>query len=245
MELWHKNKKAYSLLVKQINEHFPSLIVVLRGNKVFVIGEFYYRDMKTDIEVFRYSIEIEFPDDYPNSVPLVRETGGKIPRTMDRHYDMQRGGSCLFLDDEKYKFFKEKPDIVNFINTPVKNFFLSQAYFDLTGKWLFGDWSHGVFGIFEYYCEELDTKNTRIVINFLKLLSDHIMDPNHKCYCGSNKKLIHCHINKLVDMRNKIDIKTACVSYERIVLLNQTVLSSFNKNLNFHFDKNTGKPHIM
>ena len=86
---------------------------------------------------------------------------------------------------------------------PVYQYFLSQSHFELTGKWLFGERGHGILGILEYYSEELGTKDLKFILAFLDYLSMKVVKGHWECFCGSGKRLRHCHFPKLLEMREK------------------------------------------
>lgn len=216
-KLWFlRNPELLYEIKDLVLRHYPTLHVIDENNKIYLRGSLYVFDLDNKIEIDRYSIEIELPDDYPKAIPLIRETGDRIPKIIDRHFIPETGTACLFLFDERYKFYPEGSNIIDFIKIPVYNFFLSQTYFDLTGKWLFGERGHGANGILEYYSEELRTRDVHIILKFLEYLSKVSIKGHWACFCGSGKVMRNCHYNKLVEMREKIPILYARNSYYQI-----------------------------
>jgi len=151
----------------------------------------------------RYSIEIFFLDDYPRTLPQVRETGGRIPHTSDRHVNPKDGTACVCIPDE---WFIQRPDstFLTFLRTPVYNYFLSQKYFETSGEWPFGERRHGHDGLFDFYQETLGTKDLQIIKKYLDYLSQDTVKGHWNCPCGSGKRIRNCHRQQISDLRRKI-----------------------------------------
>ncbi len=211
MTWFETNPHLLQNIKKQLRKYYPTLHVVIDKNKVFMRGGLFITVPKTQKEIDRFGIEIELPDDYPSSVPLIREIENRIPKIMDRHF-LSNGVACLFFRDEQYKFYNKNTSIVEFIQISVYNFFLSQSYFEMTGKWLFGEWSHGKPAVWEYYAEELGTDDIDTIGRFLCFLSADKLDVKQECYCGNRKLLVNCHISKVAQMRKVVPLHKARAS---------------------------------
>jgi hypothetical protein len=140
-------------LQERLAAEFPCLRAEDRGGVLFVVGSFFLRE--SNVELARYDVEIEFPQDQ-RKLPIVREVGGRIPWTRDRHVESD-GKACLFVPDERWKHYPIGSDSIDYIRGPLRNFFLWQAYYEIEGKPLFEGRSHGPDGILESYYEELQT----------------------------------------------------------------------------------------
>jgi hypothetical protein len=194
----------------QLRKEYPFLHALIENKQFYIRGSLFIFDIYKNKKIDRYSIEIKIPQNYPESIPIVKEIGARLPKTIDRHFFPFDKSACLFLRDERYKYFPPGSSIIDFIKGPVENFFLSQTYFDSTGKWLFGERSHGSDGIIEFYSEELGTDKYQAIKIFLEYLSSKKCIKGHRdCYCGSGKKLRDCHLTKLIDFRSKISPEDA------------------------------------
>jgi hypothetical protein len=215
---WHEaNPTLYEEVRQSILLHFPTLFVQVEHQKVYIRGVLPICDLTTGEEIDRYFIEIALPNDFPKGIPIVREKGGRIPRSIDRHIYEGDGTCCLFVRDERWRHYPEGATIVEFIEGPVYQYFLSQSYFELTGKWLFGERGHGIQGILEYYSEELGTNDLVVIMRFLDYLSLKEVKGHWDCFCGSGKRLRHCHFLKLLAMREKIPSLIAQSSLTNVV----------------------------
>lgn len=151
----------------------------------------------------RYRIEIIFLDDYPSSLPQVRETGGRIPRISDRHVNPKDGTACLFIPDE---WFVQRPDatFLTFLRRPVFNYFLSQKVFETSGTWPLGERRHGNDGLYDFYLECFGTSDPTATKKYLQCLSHHTIKGHFECPCGSGKRLRTCHLQQIRDLQVKI-----------------------------------------
>ncbi|MBD3337581.1 MAG: hypothetical protein GF353_00640 [Candidatus Lokiarchaeota archaeon] len=196
-------------LKKQLMTDYPSLHVVEDHSLTIIRGSLFIYDSTRTRELDRYSIEIIIPKDYTRQLPLVREIGGRLPKILDRHFIPPTDIACLFFPDERYKYYPPGSTIIDFIRGPVESFFRSQTYFDLNGKWPYGERGHGLKGLIEFYSELLGTNDIIVIKKFLKYLSKEKIKGSWKCYCGSYKRLQDCHFSHLSKFKNKISRQQA------------------------------------
>ncbi|MDQ3749454.1 MAG: hypothetical protein M3367_10670 [Acidobacteriota bacterium] len=187
---------------KSIREKFPTLNIVVENDIVFIRGILL---LPEDIDEF--IIEIELLEDYPDSIPIVRETGGRIPH--GKRHVFTHGDCCLFVREETWKHYPKGTTIIDFLNKIVVPYFLAQACFEITGKWLWGERSHDIYGILESYKEELKTNDIKLILRFIEYLAKSTLKKYRICYCGSKKKLQNCHYQTLKNYREKISQRIA------------------------------------
>ncbi len=144
-----------------------------------------------------YKIKIVVSDDFPNTPPAVFEVGDEIPKSPAYHFNISDNSACLFARPERFNVWPLGAGIKDFINGPVKAFFFSQAYKELTGEWPFGEWSHGDEGIVEFYAHLLYVQSLTIIKEMLELTLEHKIFRQWKCPCGSGKRLIMCHAERI------------------------------------------------
>lgn len=153
------------------------------------------------LEKDEYEIEIDLTP-FPVSFPTVKETGERIHPIADRH--IYSSGNCCFTTKAREDILlkKEIGSLPSFINKIVVPYFLNNSYYEITGKYRHGEYSHGTSGIIEGYKDILNIKNEMLVIAMLfDRLKQHKIRPNDKCYCGSQKKLKNCHIINYTDFK--------------------------------------------
>ena len=211
---WHEaNPAFYDEVMQQVEAAYPDLHFVVHNNVVFLSGSFPLKDGERIVD--RYSIEVAFPPNYPCDLPLVWEIGGRIPRTADRHI-YTNGATCLFVLDERAWICPEGTSLLDFLNGPVRNFFLGQSLFEIDGVWPFGQRSHGVQGILEFYAERLDTNDKSVIIRYLDVLRKKDLKGHWRCPCGSGKRLRKCHMKLVVELHEKIPHTVALQSWQRM-----------------------------
>lgn len=176
-----------------------------------------------------FSILILLPEDYPESPPVVQETGSRIPA--DFHQYSNRN-LCLGAPAEVNRRFKADPRLIFFVETLVVEYLYSYAHFEKTGTLPFGELSHGCQGIREYYQEAFSTDDVQIALALLKVLSDGTYRGHHPCPCSSGEILRKCHGPILLDFlkhqpKERFLLDTTNILYS----LNDNELEEFNWDL--------------
>lgn len=210
-----QNPTLFEQVKESISNNFPMMVAFIDGDKVFVRGNLQLKDDKYGI-IDQYTIEVELPRNYPKGTPIVRELNNKIPKVIDRHINPD-GALCLFIPDEKWKYYPDGKSIVDFIKGPVNSYLLSQSYFEQTGKYLFGERPHGAKGILEFYGEILQINDVDIIKTFIAYLSKPRAKGHWLCYCKSGKKLRNCHLGLLIEYRKKIEPQVALCSLGHLI----------------------------
>lgn len=201
-------------LQRLVENDYPLLRVVEDAPELRLKGGLPVTDV-TGKELGLYQVEIKFPASYPKNIPIVREIGGKIPKIADRHFN-EDGAACLFVRDETYKFWPPGTTVKQFIDGPVKDFFLGQIVFEQTGKFP-GERKHGIDGILDFYEEAIGTRDPQAVIQFIEYLLHPNIKGHRKCFCGSTLKIRDCHLTTLQALKGKIRLIDAEESLKQLV----------------------------
>jgi hypothetical protein len=216
---WHKaDPVSFEKLKAEIASAYPNLHFYLERGIVFVRGSFPIVHEGASLD--RFLIEIQFPDDYPRSLPVIREIGGRIPRTEDFHINRTTGEACIILPDERWWVLPPGFTFLDFLNGPVRNFFLGQALVQARKPWPFGQWAHGANGILEFYKQLLSTNDPRTIGRYLECLSKPKVKGHWSCPCGNGKRLRDCHLEQVLDLRSKIPSKVASTSWQQLLKKN-------------------------
>lgn len=181
-----------NVLIKE----YSDLRVIEEANEPHIVGSFPLVHCGDVID--RFQIKISFPEGYPADPPIVREVGRRIPNVADRHNS--DGVACLFVP---FEWKMKRPDLSfrTFISGPVHNYFLSQRYFEIHGKWPFGDRDHGAFGEVVAACDLVGIAPTRWRDLFLMLRKSTVRG-HWRCPCGSGKRLRDCHLSLILALRD-------------------------------------------
>lgn len=195
-------------LRRHLRNTYPTLHAFRNtAGHVEIAGAFVVRGASGE-ELDRYSISMVLLPEFPAKLPIVRETGGRIPWHEDRHVERD-GRACVMIEEDRWRCFPAGSSILDFIRVPVANFFLSQSYFEEHGKWPLGEWEHGFDGVFQYYRWLIGTESNLTASRFLYVLSRQELKPHLECPCGSGKKIKRCCRGKIAELRAKIPWRLA------------------------------------
>jgi len=204
----------------EVESKYPTLHFVSRNRIVFCSGNLPVSDSKGVIDHFL--IEIELPTNFPRQLPIVREIARRIPIIAERHMRID-GSACLFVEEDWWLSHPEGYSLLEFIDGPVRTFFVGQSMFDLGLGWPFGERSHGLEGILECYAELTGAPDFAIAEGYLRLLAQEKFKGHHECPCGSGKRLRQCHQPMLLALRSRIPWKVSQRSWQHIKYVRQTL----------------------
>jgi hypothetical protein len=190
----------------------PDLRLAIVDGFVSARGSYALHDGEVVLD--RYQVEIRFPREYPNALPVVEEIGGRIPRTADRHVSSD-GTACLLVPEEW--LLSQDQSFKAFLSGPMKNFFLGQFLVDAGMPWPFGQRSHGREGLIEAYMQLLGINDSNRVAAYLDCLRKKALKGHFDCPCGSNKRLRNCHRAELQELSKRIPPAIAQQAYERLI----------------------------
>ncbi|HHT9706117.1 hypothetical protein SDB85_11260 [Legionella pneumophila serogroup 8] len=169
-----------------------------------VIVEGYWTVHGQDKPIMRYKIKIIIPSDYPQTIPKIFEIDNLIPKKIERHFNPADNSACLFVKPERWKHWPLGSGIDVFLNGPVKDFFFSQTYYDLTGIWPFGEYNHGDLGIIEYFLKFLNLTNVLSLYEFFPYID--LMKPEKRllCPCRSGIRFRQCHWERFKFLKDRL-----------------------------------------
>jgi len=154
---------------------------------------------------YDYQIALVVPARYPCDPPVLYCDDPKLPvGNVDRHI-LRYGQACLAVRAEVRQRWDSNAGLLGFLDDLVAPFLTWQLYYEVHGEpppW--GERSHGVKGVWEFYAEILDIPPGFRVAGFMKLLARKNCPKGHEpCPCGSGQRLRHCHAGAVVDARKK------------------------------------------
>lgn len=201
---WHEeNPELVEEIRTDLRARYPSLHLFIEPDGSAVVrGTFPVLSPEGRV-LDRYQIFIELLADYPSSLPVVREVGGRIPWKAEFHVNAD-GVACVLLPDDRWRCFPEGAPFVQFLDGPVHDFFLGQSLVALGEDWPFGQWRHGAEGVYEYYCWFLRTDDVETVLRHLQVLAKLSLKGHWECPCGSGEKIRRCCRARIADLRAKI-----------------------------------------
>ena len=161
-----------------------------------------------------YKIKIELRGSEFSNLPQVYEYSDRIKKVAeerklkpeDLHINPS-GAACLCIQQEESATLPNGFNFEDFFNNLVIPFFYAQSYFEKNNAWPWGQYSHGVWGLIEWYLQqENPTKQaTEDFLGRLKkynrewqllcqfLAPKYRVKGHHQCACGKNEKFRNCH----------------------------------------------------
>lgn len=151
-------------------------------------------------ELDRFPIEVDLGSVGPGNLPLVTETGGRIPRTEARHVN-GNGSACVCLPEHYFMCNPGRFDIVAFLEGPVRDFFLGQILVDAGEPWPFGEWAHGDAGRQAWLQGFVGSLTDSQRLAYLLAVTRETLDERAACPCGTGQQLHGCHLDFLLRLR--------------------------------------------
>jgi hypothetical protein len=208
-----RNPVLYNRTRAEVESKYPTLHFQVRDRIVSVVGSFPITDDKGVVDSFE--VEIQLPPNSPKQLPTVRETKERIPRTLDRHM-LKDGVACPFVPEDWWMSHPDGYTLLEFLDGPVRTYFVEQSMVELGMGWPFGERSHGARGILECCQEMTGAQTLDIASAFLALLAEKRIDGRQECPCGSGYMLRHCHLPVLLRLRSGIPWHVSRASWLKV-----------------------------
>lgn len=196
----------------------PALAVSIANGLVMAEGTYYLSgsgsgDAAPGGPLTEYELRIEVPSDYPSQEPRVFETGGAIPE--GQH--LNPNGTCCTCVWEEWLARSADHSFAAFCEGPLRDYFLSQLHFKLTGEWPFGERAHGLLGVVEGCVSVLGIESEpNKVVDYLLLLQRKEIKGHWPCPCGSGEIIRKCHGRSVFEMRAKVPPQMATRMLDRM-----------------------------
>lgn len=149
-----------------------------------------------------YAVEILVPDGFPEKVPRVTETGGKIPRD-GKHHVNPDNTLCLGSPLRLLWKLSKAPTLVGFAEECLVPYLYGISYKLKHGTFPFGELAHGEPGVVTDYLNLLSLASRDQVLHALALLGKKKRLANKQpCPCGCGKRLGSCMYHfKMIELR--------------------------------------------
>lgn len=147
-----------------------------------------------------YEIRIEISD-FPNTFPLVYETGERIPQSADRHIYPESKNCCFTTRANAHILLKTKiKTLMGFIKEIVVPYFKNNSFYEINSFYADSTYSHGVDGVVEGYIDILQlSKETNayfIAMILRRRLNGENLKIRNNCFCESGATLKKCQNGK-------------------------------------------------
>ena len=144
-----------------------------------------------------YHLKILIPLTFPNEIPVIYETGGRIPRNQKYHINSD-GSLCLGSRLRILLEISKNLSFTNFISNCLVPYLFAVSYkLSHGGKFVFGELKHGPDGELEDYIQLFGLKTKQQAQLTLKYLGMKKRKANKLlCPCGCGNRLGQCPFNK-------------------------------------------------
>jgi len=194
---------------------YPCLLATPIDSGFVLQGTFPVLHEQVEIDAFAISIELHRRGAV--FAAALREIGGRIPRTEDRHIFGTHGFACVALPEDIYLQTHGKPlSLIAFLDGPVRSFLLAQVVMEREGHWPFGERGHGTEGLADFYEELLGTRDLHLAARYLGILTYPRTHRQWRCPCGSGEKLRRCHAADVASLRSRLSPQIAGRFLERV-----------------------------
>lgn len=211
-------KHSLEAILESVSPAYPGLRLIVRQDQFKLTGPFPLLNSGRIVD--EYILEIEFSNQFPTTPPVVREVGNRIERIADRHIYPSTGAFCLSVPEEGQKIWKPGGNVLTFLKGPVTNFLIYQSYFEVNKKWPHGQWSHSLEGRLEFYQENLQTKDPKEIMTYLRLLAQPAIQWHARCPCNNGTIIQRCslHRTRLIQARGQIPFIVAADFYDKLMI---------------------------
>lgn len=148
-----------------------------------------------------YQIEVGVPFEFPRALPVVRETGSRIPPSFHTNAD---GELCLGSPLRLHLAIADNPTLPSFFQNCVIPYLYGFSYQEKYGLLPFGELDYGIEGILADYREFFRLDDSACA-EMVRLGSLRKRDANREpCPCGSGVRLGKCHHIQLNSLRAQV-----------------------------------------
>lgn len=142
-----------------------------------------------------YQIEIKGSDSYPFSFPKLFETADAFPKIVDWHvYEFDDKSCCVDILPSEKLLCKNTLHVTDYIHGHAIPYFANQSFRKREGYYLYGEYSHGVFGKIEYYQSKLKATSPQQLLQMLDfIIRGFHLERTAMCPFCHKVKFRHCH----------------------------------------------------
>ncbi len=152
--------------------------------------------------VDEYQVKLSIPHSFPDRIPSVLETGGRIPWYFHKLID---GALCLGSRTRLRLIVSEWPTLLDFVERCVIPYLYGYSHLERHGTLPFGELKHGDQGIRQDFASIFGVDQESSAPEFVRLTSMRKRHANkHPCPCGSERRLGRCHHRRVNLLRERL-----------------------------------------
>jgi ubiquitin-protein ligase len=209
--------------IETLLEQQPLLSKTKVDGGVNIIGKYKICNQLED-EVFEdyFAIEIFVPDGFPDDIPAVKTTDGRIRASNYKEHVYTDGQFCLEIDTAIVVFLQDNPSLLVFLTRYLDTYLCGFLFYRKHKRLPFGERKHGISGLMDYYCELFDITDIKATFSLLTCLFKDNLKGHIQCPCQSGKRYRNCHRERINELRSSR-------LYERYKSDFATIIAELNK----------------
>ena len=180
-------------IAELINVHKGLTKVVEDDAKTLVTGALPFEASADGLETITesFTVELNVPNDFPETLPRVKETVGRIDA--DYQHLFTDDTLCLAVPVDQRRVFFEQPTLLGFVNRLVIPYLYGYCFWKKHGHHPFDEAAHGGEGIVRHYVDSLGLRDDLSALAVISFLFEHGYRGHHDCPCGSGVRVRVCH----------------------------------------------------
>ncbi len=171
----------FELELEIVQAYFPRLRIVDAVSEKYLAGEIDIID-SLGRTWDTYSVAIKGSRDFPKRFPNLFETGNAFPKIMDWHVYEEDQSCCVDVTPNELLICENGITLLEYMKEQVVPYFANQTFRKREGYYLYGEYSHGIFGRIEYYQRKLKAKSPSELIKMFDLIIKGY-HPERTSYC--------------------------------------------------------------
>lgn len=180
-------------LGKELQLHCENGRLTIRGSIHFTA------DYEGENQEDRFAIEIAVPEDYPCTLPTLRECDGRIPES---YHTYDNGALCVGTPLDAKTKFAASPNLLGFMRELAIPYLYSFSCWEKHGTMPYGERPHGGRGILESYRERFKVDSDSTAASLLLIPATTSYRGHKRCPCGSRLRIRDCHGPVLMEVSN-------------------------------------------
>jgi len=190
------------LAISEILTRFQNLrLVPSRDGGIVIRGVIDFTASAYDCTTVTDSYEISLcvPDAYPSELPVVHETGGRIPTDFHK---LEGNALCLGSPFRLWLLTKQNPSLLNFVERVVVPYLYAYSLHEAGEALPFGELKHGMPGLVDDIGEMLGASDSKTAAAYVEAIMRKKRVANKRsCPCGSGTRLGRCHNRRVNTLR--------------------------------------------
>ena len=191
--------------ITELLARYPGLRLVPSGSMTLRIEgtlRFCANGKKTEVIEDDYDVCIEAPENLPQQMALVWETGGRIPTTYHR---LDNGALCLGSRVGLRLQMGKSSSMLRFVERCLIPYLYGYSYSVKHGAPPFGELAHGELGSLQDLARLLGVEDLLLAFRYCSLAATKRSRANKvPCPCGGGRRLGRCHNRRVNALRERV-----------------------------------------